>query len=87
MITMSRQEFLVRSGVEGEVLAMWLAQRWIIPAASETFSDADLARAGLIGQLKGDLGVNDEGIDVILHLMDQMHGLRRALREIKATQP
>jgi len=86
MITMSRQEFLVRSGVEGGVLELWLDQRWIIPQ-DDAFSDADLARAGLIAQLKGDLGVNDEGIDVILHLMDQMHGLRRALRELAATHP
>jgi hypothetical protein len=26
-----------------------------------------------------DLGVNDEGVGVILNLLDQMHGLRRAL--------
>jgi chaperone modulatory protein CbpM len=26
------------------------------------------------------MGVNDEGIDVILNLLDQIHGLRRALR-------
>jgi chaperone modulatory protein CbpM len=26
-----------------------------------------------------DLGVNDEGVGVILNLLDQLHGLRRAL--------
>ncbi len=41
----------------------------------------DLARAGLIHDLKHNMGVNDEGLDVILHLIDQMHGLRRALAE------
>ena len=90
MITMSRQEFLLRSGVDGEALAVWLEQRWIVPqesAGGGAFCDADLARAALITQLKGGLGVNDEGVDVILHLMDQMHGLRRALREIAATRP
>ncbi len=30
------------------------------------------------------MGVNDEGLDVILHLIDQMHGLRRALAEALA---
>ena len=25
------------------------------------------------------MGVNDEGLDVVLHLVDQMHALRRAL--------
>ena len=45
----------------------------------------DLARAGLIHDLKHNMGVNDEGLDVILHLIDQMHGLRRALAEALAS--
>ena len=43
----------------------------------------DVARARFIGNLKTDLGVNDEGIDVILHLVDQLHGLRAALEQLK----
>ena len=39
----------------------------------------DLARANLIRDLKDKMGVNDEGLDVVLHLVDQMHALRRAL--------
>ena len=45
----------------------------------------DLARADLIRDLKHNMGVNDEGLDVILHLIDQMHGLRRALAEALAS--
>jgi chaperone modulatory protein CbpM len=33
----------------------------------------------LIRDLTNDLGVNAEGVGVILHLIDQMHGLRGAL--------
>jgi chaperone modulatory protein CbpM len=43
------------------------------------FSEVDLARAELIRDLMQDLGVNDEGVGVILNLLDQLHGLRRAL--------
>jgi chaperone modulatory protein CbpM len=43
--------------------------------------DIDVARARLIRDL-ADIGVNDEGIPVILNLVDQMHGLRRALHEV-----
>jgi chaperone modulatory protein CbpM len=46
------------------------------------FSDIDVARARLIQDLKSDFGVNDEGVDVVLHLMDQLHGLRRALAQL-----
>ena len=54
-------------------------------APSRAFTDMDLARASLIRDLKHNMGVNDEGLDVILHLLDQMHGLRRALAEALAS--
>jgi len=41
----------------------------------------DLARANLIHDLRDKMGVNDEGLGVILHLLDQLHALRRALAD------
>lgn len=81
----SKQEFLVRAQLEHETLEAWIEEEWLIPseAADEmTFSDADLARAQLIRELKDDLGINDEGVGVILNLVDQVHGLRRILTEL-----
>jgi chaperone modulatory protein CbpM len=78
----SKQEFLTSSGIEAPTLEFWIEQQWLIPARTDAepgFSDTDVARARLIQDMKGDFGVNDEGIDVILHLVDQLHGLRRAL--------
>ena len=43
-----------------------------------------LGRARLIHDLKVDFGVNDEGIAIVLHLLDQLHGLRCLLRDIHA---
>jgi len=83
---MSKQEFLTSSGLEVQTLEFWLEQQWLIPeesSAGAIFSDRDVARARLIGQLKSDFGVNDEGVDVILHLMDQLHGMRRALAQLQ----
>ncbi len=82
---MNRQEFLTCSGLQVQTLEFWLEQRWLIPqetSAGTTFSDMDVARARLIEDLKSDFGVNDEGVDVILHLVDQLHGLRRALTRL-----
>ena len=81
----SKQEFLVRAHLERETLEMWIREEWLIPGQSAgelTFSDADIARAQLIRDLKNDLGVNDEGVGVILSLVDQVHGLRGALTEV-----
>jgi chaperone modulatory protein CbpM len=87
---MSKQEFLTSSGVEAQTLEFWIEQQWLIPAqtdAETSFSDTDVARARLIRDLKGDFGVNDEGVDVILHLVDQLHGLRRALEKVHKDFP
>lgn len=84
---MNKNEFLNSSGVQVQTLEFWLEQRWLIPeetSAGSQFSDADVARAHLIHDLKHDFGANDEGIDVILHLVDQLHGLRRAFVELQA---
>ena len=79
------EEFLVRARLEHHSLQAWVAAGWLVPPQTEPelmFSDVDLARAQLIRDLREDLGVNDEGIAVILHLVDQMHGLRRSMRDL-----
>ena len=43
-----------------------------LPDLGMRFSDTDAARAHLIRDLKTDFGVNDEGVDVVLHLVDQL---------------
>src|SRR5262249_60672311 len=81
----SKQEFLVRAQLERETLEAWIQEEWLIPSQSAgelTFSDADIARVQLIRDLKSDLGVNDEGVGVILNLVDQVHGMRRVLTEV-----
>jgi chaperone modulatory protein CbpM len=86
-MTMNKQEFLNGAGLRIEMLDFWIEQQWLIPEETVdgvAFSDVDLARAHFIRDLKGDLGVNDEGVDVILHLVDQLHGLRRALEQLHA---
>ena len=82
---MNKQQFLNSAGLEVQTLDVWLEQRWLIPeetAAGENFSDMDVARAHFIRDLKADFGVNDEGVDVILHLVDQLHGLRGAFAQL-----
>jgi chaperone modulatory protein CbpM len=84
-MTMDKQDFLSRAGLQVQTLELWLEQRWLIPeqtSAGTNFSDMDVARARLIRDLKDDFGVNDAGVDVILHLLDQLHGLRRAFDQL-----
>jgi chaperone modulatory protein CbpM len=82
---MNRKEFLVCLEVQVETLDFWLDQEWLVPertAADVTFTDIDVARGRLIQDLKHGFGVNDEGVDIILHLLDQLHGFRRAFEDL-----
>nr|WP_259186860.1 chaperone modulator CbpM [Rhizobium sp. BK176] len=66
---------------------------WISPFTIDgktMFKDVDVARAELIADLTNEMGINDEGIDVVLDLLDQLHSLRFAcnnLIEALETQP
>jgi chaperone modulatory protein CbpM len=84
---MDSQEFIGRSRLDTPTLNAWIEAEWLLPlAGSKTihFSEADLARARLIQDLKLDFGVNDEGIAIILHLLDELYGLRGLMRDIHA---
>jgi len=59
---------------------------WLVPRGADAaaYSELEIARACLIRDLRETMGVNDEGVTVALSLIDQIHGLRRALRRVAA---
>jgi chaperone modulatory protein CbpM len=81
----NKLDFLYRAQLDQETLQVWIEEEWLVPsqaAGEPAFSEADLARAQLIRDLKHDMGVNDEGVGIILNLLDQMHSLRKAMADI-----
>jgi chaperone modulatory protein CbpM len=81
---LSKEEFLSLAGMAHETLDAWVEAEWLIPSSS-SFSDIDVARARLIRELQVDFGVNEEGVGVILNLIDQLYGLRRTLMDLRQT--
>jgi chaperone modulatory protein CbpM len=82
----SIQDFAGQSNLDMPTLTAWVEAEWLMPLTETSpplFSEVDLARARLIQQLQADFGVNSEGISIILHLLDQLHGLRSVLREVQ----
>jgi len=82
----SKSEFLSLSGLGHEMLNAWIEEEWLIPSGPSVeliFSEVDIARARLIRDLQTDFGVNDEGVGVILHLVDQLNGMRRTMMELR----
>jgi chaperone modulatory protein CbpM len=87
-MTFTTPEFLERSGLDEATLEVWIEEEWIIPrirTIGSSFSEVDLARARLIHDLTDGLGVNPEGVGVVLRLIDQIHGLRSALAACMST--
>lgn len=86
-MTIDTDEFLAQSGIDMRLLQQWIERQWVRPDrrdAAIILSELDAARARFIRDLKGDFGVNDEGVEIVLHLVDQIHGLRRVLTELRS---
>ncbi len=82
---MNDSEFCEHLEIEVTVLQVWVEQRWLVPrraGSSWIFEEDDLARARLIQDLTGPMGVNNDGVDVAMQLLDQIHGLRGRLRAL-----
>jgi len=78
-------EVLVILGIGASELSAWIEQHWVLPVEVDghlVFDDSDVARVKLIAELRNDLGVNEDAIPVVLRLLDQVYGLRRALADL-----
>lgn len=81
---MNNRDHRTDTHFEAETVRAWIEAGWLAPRENgeERLSEIDLARAQLIHELRHDLGVNDEAVSIVLDLIDQVHGLRRAMREL-----
>lgn len=86
MTKINLDNFLREAGLELPTLEEWIAREWIVPAqaVSIELSEVDMARVIFIRDLRRDFGVNDEGVDIVLHLVDQLHGLRRTMQNLRS---
>jgi chaperone modulatory protein CbpM len=74
------REFLLRARLDAATLEVFVTEGWII--RTESYSETDLARACLVRDLRDAMGVNDEGVSVVLDLVDRLHATRAALKRL-----
>ncbi|PZM12116.1 chaperone modulator CbpM [Rhizobium tubonense] len=82
---MNDLEFRLCLKIDVTILDVWVEQGWLVPDRTDrglTFHDADVARGRLILDLIETMGVNEAGVDVVMDLVDQVHGLRGTLRDL-----
>jgi chaperone modulatory protein CbpM len=80
-------EFCTRLGIDVTVIQVWIGEGWLRPELSgeaHAFRPADIARARLILDLTHRMGVNEAGVDVVMDLIDQIHGLRGTMSAVLA---
>ncbi|TNF21426.1 MAG: MerR family transcriptional regulator [Rhodobacteraceae bacterium] len=71
--------------VELRELRLWVREGWVKPAEGEggpLFDDLDVARVRLLCDLRKEMALPDDALPVVLSLLDQLHGLRRDLRDL-----
>ncbi len=62
-------------GIESTTIIHFIEEEWLNPIDRETkmLDEEDVCRILLIHDLRERFGVNEEGIPVILHLVDQLN--------------
>ncbi len=72
-------------GLRRETLQIWIDRGWVVPERGQRgykFREIDVARVGLIHEFSTTLALDDDAMDVVLPLLDQVHGLRQQLRRL-----
>jgi len=78
-------EVVAATSVSEAEITAWVEAAWVLPVAEDgrwVFDEADEARVALIAQLRHDMGIDEEAMPLVLHLLDQLYSLRAALGEV-----
>jgi chaperone modulatory protein CbpM len=82
----SEDEVLVTvAGLTRARLTIWIETEIVLPVESEAgrvFRQIDLARLQLLTDLTEQFDLSDDGLGVVMRLVDQVHALRSDLRSV-----
>jgi chaperone modulatory protein CbpM len=73
------------AGARRRDVQRWIDNDWLRPQGSVgayLFMDIDVARVRLILELRDELDIDEAALPVVLLLLDQLHDLRRRMREL-----
>jgi chaperone modulatory protein CbpM len=75
------EEIVSECKLTPDIIFHCIEEEWVIPSDPDQllFDEDDVLRIRLISDLKYNLGVNDEAIPVILHLIDQINHIHLKL--------
>ncbi len=82
MITLEDTLARLSDELDRDTLETYVAHAWVRPVRKQEgwrFEEIDIARIRLVRHLQRDMLVDDNGMDVVLHLLDQMYEMHRRL--------
>lgn len=71
--------------IRRETLYLWIERGWLAPESGTggfRFREIDVARIRLVREFRTELELDADALDVILPLLDQVHGLRDQVRRL-----
>jgi chaperone modulatory protein CbpM len=85
MKTLEEVVELLDARIDRTMIEEYIAHEWVRPRRKKTtwyFEEIDIARLELICHLVQEIEVNNEGMDVVLSLLDQLYGLRAHMKHL-----
>ena len=81
IMTFEISEAAFQCQLSPEIILEFIDLEWIRPVDPKNLllDDEDIARIKLISELQTDLGVNNDSVSIILHLIDQLNHLHLEL--------
>jgi chaperone modulatory protein CbpM len=76
---------LLQDRLDRAALETFIERQWIRPHRKQEiwyFEEIDIARIELVCHLTQDIEVNDEGMDVVLSLLDQLYTMRAHVKHL-----
>lgn len=76
---------MLQERIDHQTLENYISRQWLRPISVSTgwyFEDIDIARLELLCHLTQDININDEGMDVVLSLLDQLYSARGHVKKL-----
>lgn len=82
LIRVTIEEASRMCGPSCEEITHYIQEEWISPFEDNGLDDEDVTRIRLIHELMEDLGINEEAVPVVLHLIDEIHVLQSRVKDV-----
>lgn len=73
-------------GLSSDMIIHYIEEEWVLPLEENFFDEEDITRIKLIYDLQEELGVNEESVPIILHLIDQIISMQTRLRDYSSQE-